>query len=57
MSRIGPFADDDVAGWAVKSPELGSALANFSHAVYTHGRLPLRVRELARVQSGRTHRR
>ncbi|MGV0836434.1 carboxymuconolactone decarboxylase family protein [Mycolicibacterium thermoresistibile] len=49
MSRIGSFADDDVAGWAVKSPELGGALANFSHAVYTQGRLPLRVRELARI--------
>ena len=49
MSRIGAFADDDVAGFAVKSPELGTALANFSHAVYTKGRLPLRVRELARI--------
>jgi AhpD family alkylhydroperoxidase len=49
MSRIGAFADDDVAAFAVKSPELGAALANFSHAVYTKGRLPLRVREAARI--------
>jgi alkylhydroperoxidase family enzyme len=49
MSRIGAFADDDVTAFAVKSPELGAALANFSHAVYTKGRLPLRVREAARI--------
>jgi AhpD family alkylhydroperoxidase len=49
MSRIGAFADDDITGFAVKSPDLGAALANFSHAVYTKGRLPLRVRELART--------
>ncbi|WP_102143836.1 carboxymuconolactone decarboxylase family protein [Mycobacterium hubeiense] len=49
MSRIGAFADDDVTAFAVRSPDLGTALANFSHAVYTKGRLPLRVRELARI--------
>ncbi|MGX9791975.1 carboxymuconolactone decarboxylase family protein [Mycobacterium sp. MMS18-G62] len=49
MSRIGAFADDDVTAFAVKSPDLGTALANFSHAVYTKGRLPLRVREAARI--------
>jgi AhpD family alkylhydroperoxidase len=49
MSRIGTFADDDVAGWVLKSPELGGALANFSRAVYTSNRLPLRTRELART--------
>ncbi len=49
MSRIGNFADDDVTGFAVRSPELGGALANFSHAVYTKSRLPLRVRETARM--------
>ena len=49
MSRIGAFADDDVTAFAVKSPDLGVALANFSHAVYTKGRLPLRVREAARI--------
>jgi AhpD family alkylhydroperoxidase len=48
-SRIGAFADDDVTAFAVKSPELGGAMANFSHAVYTKGRLPMRVRELARI--------
>lgn len=49
MSRIGEFADDDVTGFAVKSPELGAAMANFSNAVYSKGRLPLRVREAARI--------
>ena len=49
MSRIGDFADDDVTGFAVKSPELGTAMAQFSQAVYTKGRLPLRVREAARI--------
>jgi alkylhydroperoxidase family enzyme len=49
MSRIGTFADDDVYGWATKSPDLGAAIANFSHAVYTKNRLPLRTRELARA--------
>ena len=49
MSRIGDFSDDDVTGFAVKSPELGAAMANFSQAVYTKGRLPLRVREAARI--------
>ena len=49
MSRIGSFADDDVYGWATKSPDLGVALANFSQAVYNKNRLPLRTRELARA--------
>ncbi|MCH9728149.1 MAG: carboxymuconolactone decarboxylase family protein [Actinomycetia bacterium] len=49
MSRIGDFADDDVMGFAVKSPELGAAMATFSQAVYTKGRLPIRVREAARI--------
>ncbi|MBU9765227.1 carboxymuconolactone decarboxylase family protein [Mycobacterium sp. TNTM28] len=49
MSRIGDFPDDDVAGWVLKSPDIGTAMANFTHAVYTKGRLPLRVRELARM--------
>ncbi|MEK0730083.1 carboxymuconolactone decarboxylase family protein [Mycobacterium ulcerans] len=49
MSRVGTFADDDVAGWIQKSPELGGALAAFSRAVYTSNRLPLRTRELARA--------
>ena len=49
MSRIGTFADDDLAGWILKSPELGTALAGFSNAVYSHNRLPMRVRELARM--------
>ena len=49
MSRIGDFADDDVSGFAVRSPELGAAMANFSQAVYTKSRLPMRVREAARI--------
>jgi AhpD family alkylhydroperoxidase len=49
MSRIGTFADDDLAGWISKSPELGGALAGFSDAVYNRSRLPLRTRELARM--------
>jgi hypothetical protein len=49
MSRIGTFADDDLAGWILKSPDLGGALSRFSQAVYTKNRLPLRTRELART--------
>ncbi|CAN5224756.1 carboxymuconolactone decarboxylase family protein [soil metagenome] len=49
MSRIGEFADDDLAGWFVKSPDLGTAIGGFSHAVYNKNRLPMRVRELARM--------
>ena len=50
MSRIGPFADDDLAGWILKSPDLGGALAGFSEAVYSKkNRLPMRTRELART--------
>ena len=49
MSRIGPFEDGDAAGWITRSPDLGVAMAGFSQAVYTQGRLPLRVRELARM--------
>ncbi|WNG85230.1 carboxymuconolactone decarboxylase family protein [Mycobacterium sp. ITM-2016-00317] len=49
MSRIGDFADDDVTGFAVKSPELGTAMAQLANAVYTKSRLPMRVREAARI--------
>ena len=49
MSRIGEFPDDDLAGWFVKSPDIGGALAGFSNAVYNKNRLPMRVRELARI--------
>lgn len=49
MSRIGDFPDDDVAGWILKSPEIGVAMAGFSQAVYNRNRLPMRVRELARI--------
>jgi len=49
MSRIGAFADDDLVGWVGVSPELGVAIGNFSDAVYHRNRLPLRVREIARM--------
>jgi alkylhydroperoxidase family enzyme len=49
MSRIGDFADDDVSGWIALSPELGKAMAAFSGAVYNRNRLPMRVREIARI--------
>jgi len=51
MSRIGNFADDDVASWVGLSPELARAMAGFSAAVYdgTRNRLPMRVREIART--------
>ncbi len=49
MSRIGDFTDDDVAGWIALSPELGRAMATFSGAVYNSNRLPMRVREMARI--------
>lgn len=49
MSRIGSFADDDLAGWILKSPELGRAIGAFSDAVYNRNRLPMRTREVARM--------
>lgn len=50
MSRIGDFPDDDVASWITRSPDLGTAMAGFSSAVYSdRNRLPMRVRELARI--------
>ena len=49
MSRIGEFPTDDLNGWFVKSPDIGRAMAGFSHAVYHKNRLPMRVRELARM--------
>lgn len=49
MSRIGDFADDDAAGWITRSPDIGVAMAGFTHAVYTKNRLPMRTRELARM--------
>jgi AhpD family alkylhydroperoxidase len=49
MSRIGSFADDDLAGWLLQSPELGAAIGAFSDAVYNRNRLPMRTREIARI--------
>ena len=33
----------------LKSPEIGTAMAGFTHAVYNSNRLPMRVREIARA--------
>ena len=49
MSRIGDFADDDAAAWVVKSPDIGMGMVGFTNAVYKKNRLPMRVRELARM--------
>jgi AhpD family alkylhydroperoxidase len=49
MSRIGDFPADDVSGWIQRSPRIGAAMAGFTHAVYNENRLPMRVRELARI--------
>ena len=49
MSRIGDFPDDDAAAWAVKSPDIGAGMVGFTNAVYKKNRLPMRVRELARM--------
>ncbi|MBV8965348.1 MAG: carboxymuconolactone decarboxylase family protein [Mycobacteriaceae bacterium] len=49
MSRIGNYADDDLTSWFASSPELGAAIGNFSDAVYHRSRLPVRVREIARM--------
>jgi AhpD family alkylhydroperoxidase len=55
MSRIGDFADDDVAGWIALSPDIGTAMAAFSSAVYNRNRLPMRVREIARIVMARAN--
>lgn len=49
MSRIGTFSGDDVVSWVSVAPELGTGLAQFTDAVYNRSRLPLRVREIARI--------
>lgn len=49
MSRIGDFSSDDVVGWIAVAPELGTAMAGFVDAVYNRSRLPLRMREAARM--------
>ena len=49
MSRIGAFADDDAAAWVEKSPDIGIGMVGFTQAVYDKNRLPMRVRELARM--------
>ena len=49
MSRIGNYPDDDLISWFALSPELGGAINKFQQAVYHKSRLPLRVREIARM--------
>lgn len=49
MARVGNYADDDVAGWLTASPELAMGVGGFSDAVYNRNRLPIRVREIARI--------
>lgn len=49
MSRIGDFSSDDIVSWVNIAPELGAGMAEFTDAVYNRGRLPLRVREAARM--------
>ncbi|GAB19302.1 hypothetical protein GOEFS_080_00140 [Gordonia effusa NBRC 100432] len=49
MSRIGDFDSTDIVGWVGVAPELGTAMAGFTDAVYNRSRLPLRVREAARM--------
>lgn len=49
MARIGDFAPDDLIGWMGLSPTIGGALGGYADAVYRHGRLAPRVREIARM--------
>ena len=49
MARIGDFAPDDLIGWMALSPTIGGALGSYADAVYRHGRLAPRVREIARM--------
>lgn len=49
MARIGDFAPDDLIGWMGLSPTIGGALGGYADAVYRHGRLTPRVREIARM--------
>ena len=49
MARIGDFAPDDLVGWMGLSPTIGGALGGYADAVYRHGRLTPRVREIARM--------
>ena len=48
MARID--VTDDLVSWMALRPEHGAALGAFADAVYNKGRLPLRVRELARMR-------
>jgi 4-carboxymuconolactone decarboxylase len=49
MARIGDFAPEDLIGWMGLSPTIGGALGGYADAVYRHGRLTPRVREIARM--------
>lgn len=41
---------DDLGGWMALRPDMAGGLAALSDAVYERSRLPLRIRELARVR-------
>lgn len=41
---------DDLTGWMSLQPELGGALGAFSVAVYGQSKLPVRIREVARMR-------
>ena len=49
MSRIGDYAPDDLVSWFGLSERIGGALGAYADAVYRHGRLQPRVREIARM--------
>ncbi|EGD55287.1 carboxymuconolactone decarboxylase family protein [Gordonia neofelifaecis] len=49
MGRVEKAADDDVATWLMHSPQIAAGLGAYSDAVYNRSRLPLRVREIARM--------
>lgn len=48
MPRID--APDDLTGWMGLQPELAGGLGAFSQAVYSQSKLPMRIREVARMR-------
>lgn len=49
MARVETGGDDDLVTWLGHAPVLAGALGGYSDAVYNKSRLPLRVREIARM--------
>ena len=49
MARVRSEGDDDLITWLGHAPVLGAALGGYSDAVYNKSRLPLRIREIARM--------